>query len=911
MRNLLEVFFFLNVIPLLWLLSHFNCTSVENNEHSRCHSSNTITASTSERYTQDILVEQPCSLRVSMDLENQVVDDDCVEVLTESENGVIILSSSDDENDNAINATCKNASICNEIQTTNKQIKRIYPYCTDEIHPSKKKFSESSRKDNCSLPLRNSKCKEIPKQDVSCINEYRFTEKDYEDNPSLGYYSYEEKGAPVAMLRSEKQLQSTYSCSHTNAARNETSIESKITKKSKSLSSIETLKETILLLSEPEKYGHKLKDSSLKEKYLEFIIDTKGKTYTLFNDSEDNMIGFTDIRTFITSDFYINIDLMQENLTYYFIFINNVAKNEQKYWEKLEDETDKLRQLTDEIINCIEKLNFFKNSCLWIILLKFVQSLSYIPVNEIYKKNRFGESESTLSEEYKTFNIYEGDEKILDDIKKSYETFDVIAKYIFLRTKIFSESTQMLNFIGKCLKFNNMDFHISLGINLDLDRVITDSIFRLSPDVIKLFVLQIEKQNFLDLDDEEFLPSVSFFFECIFEGLVDLKSEDITDFKHICKGIILAYLDFFENEAQQSDFSDCKNITFLRLYDLKDTDPKYIELTKMMKFAEALCVFYNYYIKVGLNNIKIKPIKSRKTCDVSDSSRWLKRGNIGPRNEAVFCYIQDRNVLWGADGVCQHCGKSGKTVDHLATRCEKMLGHDYPRRHNEVVRCLHLLLLDRYKFKSSKRIRSHSVQEILDNEYVEIRVDTRIKTDVKIRNNRPDIFILDKKKNKITLIKVGITSTDSLQIVETEKLRKYDLLANDLGLIYKCMMNWDGIVTKYHKSHLKRLEIPMNKKVETISFDRRRGLESGLNAEESWERASMGVIMRAEMHEEPTAPLKEEKREEDGVKILKPKNNTPLISQGGTTLEEPTNNINEESDLEEETIVVKEVEENI
>ncbi|TBU20284.1 hypothetical protein CWI38_0097p0070, partial [Hamiltosporidium tvaerminnensis] len=146
-----------------------------------------------------------------------------------------------------------------------------------------------------------------------------------------------------------------------------------------------------------------------------------------------------------------------------------------------------------------------------------------------------------------------------------------------------------------------------------------------------------------------------------------------------------------------------------------------------------------------------------------------------------------------------------------------MLGHDYTRRHNEVVRCLHLLLLNRYKFKSSKRIRSHSVQEILDNEYAEIRVDTRIKTDVKIRNNRPEIFILDKKKNKITLIEVGITSQDSLQIVETEKLRKYDLLANELGLIYKCsveiipyVMTWDGIVTKYHKSHLKRLEIPMN-----------------------------------------------------------------------------------------------------
>ncbi|TBT98054.1 hypothetical protein CWI39_2606p0010, partial [Hamiltosporidium magnivora] len=89
--------------------------------------------------------------------------------------------------------------------------------------------------------------------------------------------------------------------------------------------------------------------------------------------------------------------------------------------------------------------------------------------------------------------------------------------------------------------------------------------------------------------------------------------------------------------------------------------------------------------------------------------------------------------------------------------------------------------------------------------------------------------------------------------------------------------------------------------VETISFDQRRGLESGLNADESWERASMGVIIRAKMHEEPTAPLKEAKREEDA----------PLISQGGTTLEEPINNINEESNLEDETKVVKEVEENI
>ncbi|TBU12308.1 reverse transcriptase [Hamiltosporidium tvaerminnensis] len=255
-----------------------------------------------------------------------------------------------------------------------------------------------------------------------------------------------------------------------------------------------------------------------------------------------------------------------------------------------------------------------------------------------------------------------------------------------------------------------------------------------------------------------------------------------------------------------------------------------------------------------------------------------EKGSLKPLDGAVVCYIQHRNVFRGAKGMVQHCNRSRKTVDHLATRCKKMLGYDYTRLHNEVVRCIHLLLLNKYKFKSSKRIRSHSVQEIFDNEYAEIR--TRY-------------FILEKRQNRITLIEVGITSQDSLQIVETEKLRKYDLLANELGLIYKCsveiipyVMTWDGIVTKYHNTYVKRLQIPMNveayiqsivlkKTVETISFDRRRGLN-----------ASLSVILGAEIDKQPTPLLKQVDNEED----------------------EPKTNTNKELELEEEKEVVEMVE---
>ncbi|KAL6120655.1 hypothetical protein NUSPORA_02578 [Nucleospora cyclopteri] len=92
----------------------------------------------------------------------------------------------------------------------------------------------------------------------------------------------------------------------------------------------------------------------------------------------------------------------------------------------------------------------------------------------------------------------------------------------------------------------------------------------------------------------------------------------------------------------------------------------------------------------------------------------------------------------------------------------------------------------RYGIKSSRNIRNHSVQEIVCNEDVEIWADNRIKTNVKIQCNNPDLFIHDKRKNLITLIEVGITSKDNLQTMETEMLIKYDLLANELSLIYKC-----------------------------------------------------------------------------------------------------------------------------
>ena len=246
-------------------------------------------------------------------------------------------------------------------------------------------------------------------------------------------------------------------------------------------------------------------------------------------------------------------------------------------------------------------------------------------------------------------------------------------------------------------------------------------------------------------------------------------------------------------------------------------------------------------IKMKTRHEKLYRAASNEIVDIKGSSIWLTHGNLEAREEAYLCYLQDRNMFGGSPGLCQHCGEKTKSVDHLATQCNKMLGHDYTRRHNEVVKCIHLLLCNKYGIKRSKRLRNHSVQEINANSEVEIRVDTTVRTSTKQSANRPDIVIHDKKRKEIIIIEIGITSQDQLSIVENEKMRKYDVLAKEMGAMHGCktriipyVMTWDGIVTRFHGKYSKEIGlttkieayiqyIVLKKTLESMSFEYRRG----------------------------------------------------------------------------------------
>ncbi|KAL4703616.1 hypothetical protein ACJJTC_017403 [Scirpophaga incertulas] len=56
-------------------------------------------------------------------------------------------------------------------------------------------------------------------------------------------------------------------------------------------------------------------------------------------------------------------------------------------------------------------------------------------------------------------------------------------------------------------------------------------------------------------------------------------------------------------------------------------------------------------------------------------------------------------MFGAAPGLCQHCKESSESVGHFASHWNRMLGIDYTCRHNEVVKCMHLLLCNKYNIK--------------------------------------------------------------------------------------------------------------------------------------------------------------------------------------------------------------------
>ncbi|TBU05813.1 hypothetical protein CWI39_0617p0020 [Hamiltosporidium magnivora] len=338
----------------------------------------------------------------------------------------------------------------------------------------------------------------------------------------------------------------------------------------------------------------------------------------MFIDSSELEVGLRDIITFIKAGFDINADKLLDRIGKF-----NFCKHDFPFLTYFPGLIH-MKFFVKNLI--IEDINLVKNACLWILLLKYVESLTFISIKDL---NTSGICHKTyVDSKYEGYEIYAGNKIILCKMKELYETFDAVVRHVFLKTKISTKFSVMFDFIRINQQLSHKDIYVSHRKHIVFSKVLTDCILRTNPEVISSFILQLKNQKCSNLNLNFFFNSTNKFLSAIFYKSIELNYVDIKDIKAFYVEVALAYIDFFKKEAACLDFSNEKYPKCIQemvkiVKEIFETDQvpeivtKLTYLRALLSSNEALCVLLNYIIKSRLNSqpySEIYPSRASEAC---------------------------------------------------------------------------------------------------------------------------------------------------------------------------------------------------------------------------------------------------------------------------------------------------------
>ena len=113
----------------------------------------------------------------------------------------------------------------------------------------------------------------------------------------------------------------------------------------------------------------------------------------------------------------------------------------------------------------------------------------------------------------------------------------------------------------------------------------------------------------------------------------------------------------------------------------------------------------------------------------------------------------------GADPRCRICTQYEETIVHLISGCPTLAPNEYLYRHNRVAQYLHWKICKLYGAQHTKNWDEHQPEVVTETDIVTIFWDYSIETDRKIKGNKPDITVKDKREKSCKLIDVSPLQT--------------------------------------------------------------------------------------------------------------------------------------------------------
>ena len=189
-------------------------------------------------------------------------------------------------------------------------------------------------------------------------------------------------------------------------------------------------------------------------------------------------------------------------------------------------------------------------------------------------------------------------------------------------------------------------------------------------------------------------------------------------------------------------------------------------------------------------------LSEQSPVDMKETYGWLKAAKLPVATEGLIIAAQDqalrtryyeRNIMHrDVSPTCRMCSAGLETVDHIVAGCSALAPTDYTDRHNQVASIIHWDICRQFGVSVESRWYRHQPDRLVETEDMVLMWDTTIPTARKIKANRPDICLRNKKTNTCLLIDISCPADGNVGGKHAEKLAKYGDLRVEVSRMWHC-----------------------------------------------------------------------------------------------------------------------------
>ena len=138
---------------------------------------------------------------------------------------------------------------------------------------------------------------------------------------------------------------------------------------------------------------------------------------------------------------------------------------------------------------------------------------------------------------------------------------------------------------------------------------------------------------------------------------------------------------------------------------------------------------------------------------------WLRKGNFkreteypqraAQNNAERTNHIKARIDKTQQNSKCRQCGDRDETINHIISECSKLAQKEYKTWHDWVGKVIHWEMCKKFKFDHTNKWYMHNPAPVLENDTHKLLWDFAIQTDHRISAWRPDLIIINKKKENL------------------------------------------------------------------------------------------------------------------------------------------------------------------